>query len=380
MNQPDKTPRKNFYFMLFPILTAIIIIVVSVLLYFSLYAATAEERMKYSLALVISGVFAPVALFLLFIYGIDYARTLKILGGDYWVRWEYPKDWGKGDVYFGNTGVYDTDKPYKALDTFGSKFLGAEIPSDDPSIMRFTNLQYTGTNFNKSKRTQDVEIPPGKEEEAQKLVQRFQEHIGSSSKITKDQWRYVFPLLGIILLWAFISFQFVATPAGEEAKKERSQQAKVRADAQLKENINQLTPLWNKIRQTLEPKLEQLKTLPNGKLTPKEAGFDENSEVMAVLYGHCGSKNEFYLSVVLKKIAVTQYSTFYGNETGAFNYTTTKPFPSYQSDRFCKPLVQDDFSWRIFLSDGWLYGEVNNKPYLPKFDPAANSQTNQVKK
>lgn len=286
------------------------------------------------------------------------------------MRWEYPKDSGKGDVYFCNEGAHDTDKPYKALDTFGSKFLGAEIPSDDPSVIRFTNLQYTGRRFVKSKRTQEVEIPPGKEEEAEKIVLRFQEYLGRSSKYSKDQWRYVFPMLAVILIWCFLSYQFVAMPAGEEMKKERNQQAK---ELRLKLNVKEITPLWNKIRQTLEPKFEQLKTLPDGKLTAKEAGFDENSKVLAVLYGYCPTKNEFYVSVVLKKGAVER-STNLGNETGAFNYTTTTPFPTRPSEYFCKPPIQEYFANEIFLSDGWIYGDVILRPYLAKQSPPANSR------
>lgn len=376
MDQLNKKSEKNVYFPLIVISSAICVIVVGILLYFSFYAPTAEERMKYSIALVLSGVFAPVIFFLLFIYGLNYTRTLKIRGGDYWMRWEYPKDSGKGDVYFCNEGVYDSDKPYHALDTFGSKFLGAEIPSDDPSVIRFNSLQYTGSSsFAQNKRTREVPIPLGKEEEAEKVVLRFQEYLGRSSKYTKDQWRYVFPLLGVILIWCFVCFQFVAMPAGEEMKKERNQQAK---ELRLKSNIKNITPLLNKIRQTLEPKFEQLKTLPDGKLTAKEAGFDENSEVLTILHGRCPN-NEFYVSVVLKQVAVG-ISTKVGNETGAFNYTTTTPFPIQPTENFCKPPIQDYFENRIPLSDGWIYGEVISRPYLPTPSPAANSQTNRVGK
>jgi hypothetical protein len=377
VNQPDKTLPKNIFPLLILIFSAILIIALSVLFYFSFYAPTADEKIKYAIALVLSGVFAPIVFFLLFIYGLNYARTLKIRGGDHWMRWEYPKDSGKGDVYFCNEGVYDSDKPYGALDTFGSRFLGAEIPSDDPSVIRFTSLQYTGSrSFTQSERTREVPIPPGKEEEAEKIVLRFQEYLGRSSTYTKDQWRYVLPLLAVILLWCFLIFQFVIMPAGEEMKKERNQQAK---ELRHKLNVKEITPLWNQIRQTLEPKIEQLKTLPDGKLTAKEAGFDENLEVLAVLHGHCPAKNEFYVSVVLKYRALRKPIDS-DNETGAFNYTTTTPFPTQPTEYFCKPPIQDYFENGILLSDGWIYGEIILRPYLPKPGPPANSPTNKIEK
>ena len=361
MNQPNKTLPLNIFPLLIVISSVICVIVVSFLLYFSFYAHTAEERSRYGLALALSGAFITPGFFFLFLYALNYTRIRKILGGDYFARWEYPKDSGKGDVYFSIEGVYDTDRPYNPLDTFGSRFLGVEIPSDDPPVMRFTNLQYTGSRFEKTERTRDVPIPPGKEEEAEKMILHFREQLGRGSKYTRDQWRYVFPMIGVILVWFFVCFQFVAMPAGEESKKERSLQAEERRQ---ESNTKEITPLWNNIRQTLEPKLEQLKTLPDGKLTAKEAGFDENSEVLTVLYGHCPAKNEFYISVVLKKVAV-KTSTHFDNETGAFNYTTTTPPPARPSDYFCKPPIQDFFENRIFLSSGWVYGEVILRPYLP---------------
>lgn len=336
--------------------------------------------MKFSIALVLSGVFIPVVLFLLFIYGLNYARARRILGGNYWVHWEYPKDFRKGDVYFCDEGVYDTDHPYRPLDTFGSKFLGVEIPSDDPSIIRFTNRQFTGNKFQTTQRTQDIEIPPGKEEEAKELVERFREYIGRSSKYTKDQWRYVFPLLGVILLWAFLVFQFVAMPAGEEMKNEKKRQMEERAEIRLKQKIEQLTPLWNKIRQTLEPKFEQLKTLPDGELMPKEAGFGEDSEVQKIFYGHCSSGQEFYVSVILKTFAINQNSYPQEYLTGVFNYTTTTPFPTNPSDSFCRGIRFESFSSRIPLSEGWIYGEMIIRPYLLKPSPSANSTANKAEK
>ncbi len=375
MNEPNKTLSNNIFLMPILICSAICIVAVGVLLYFSFYAPTAEEKSKYGMILALSGVFITPVFYFLFIYSLNYARILKILGGDYWMRWEYPNDSGKGDVYFCNEGVYDTDKPYRVLDTFGSRFLGAEIPSDAPSVIRFSNLQYTGSKFVKTKRTQEVPIPPEKEEEARKVVHRFQEYLGRSSKYTKDQWRYVFPMLAVILIWFFVCFAFIAMPDGEEMKREREQQA---IERRLKLNTQEITPLWNKIRQTLEPKFERLKTLPDGKSTATEAGFDENSEVLAVLYGHCPAKNEFYISVVLKKGAIKK--SYFGNETGAFNYTTTTPFPTQPSEYFCKSPIQDYFANEIFLSDGWVYGEVILRPYLPTPGSPANSQVNKVSK
>lgn len=380
MNQPNTPPQKNIYFLLISILSVICVIAVFVLLYFSLYAPTAEEKIKYSIALVISGVFVPVVLFLLFIYGLNYVRILKIRGGDYWVRWEYPKDWGKGDVYFCSEGVYDADKPYSALDTFGSRFVNVEIPSDDPSMIRFSNRQFTGNKFQTTQRTQEVPIPPGKEEEAKELVGRFREYIGSSSKYTKDQWRYVFPLLGVILLWAFLAFQFVATPAGEEMRNEKKRQWEKQAENRQKQKVEQLAPLWNKIRQTLEPKFESLKNLPDGSLSAKEAGFGEDSEVQMIYYGHCSSGQEFYVSVILKTFAINQNSYPQEYLTGVFNYTTTTPFPDNPSDYFCRGIRYESFSSRIPLSEGWIYGEMIIRPYLLKPSPSANTQTNKVEK
>ena len=370
MNKSDNDRSQiNFSFLI--LYWAIIcVIIVAVLLYFSFYAATAESRSYFGMALALSGVFMMPIFFFLFIFSLNHARVRKILSGDYFVRWEYPKNSGKGDVYFCSEGVYDADKPNKALDTFGNTFLGAEIPSDDPSVIRFSNRQYTGSRFETTLRTQDVAIPHGKEEEAKELVERFREYSGRRSKYSRDQWRYVLPLIGIILIWFFAFFQFAAMPAGLEAKKDREQQTK---EYLLQENKKEITPLWNKIRQTLEPKIEQLKTLPDGKLTAKEAGFDENSEVLTVLHGRCANDG-FYVSVVLKKGAIRK--SYNGNETGAFNYIANSPIPTNPTENFCKPMIQDYFEDRILLSDGWVYGEVIIRPYLPTTSPTANSQTN----
>jgi ABC-type sugar transport system permease subunit len=366
MNQPNKTLSPNIFPLLIVISSVICFIVASFLLYFSFYAQTAEERAKYALALALSGVVITLIFYFLLLYTLNYIRIRKILGGDYFGRWEYPKDSGKGDVYFCSEGVYDSDHPYKSLDTFGSRFLGAEIPSDNRSVMRFANIQYTGSRFQTTKRTQEVLIPPGKEEDAEKMVMRFGEYLGRRSKFSKDQWRYILPQIAVILVWFFVCFEFVAMPAIQEAKIERNQQA---AEHRQESKIKELTPLWNKIRQTLEPQFEKLKALPDGKLTAKEAGFDENSEVLTVLYGHCAAKNEFYVSVVLKKIPVKSSANF-ANETGAFNYTTTTPPPAQPSENFCKPSIQDYFENRIFLPGGWIYGEVILRPYLPTGSPS----------
>lgn len=368
MNQPVKTtPKKNVFFtLIIPVFLIISFIAIGFLLYLSFYAS-ATDRMLYGFLLVLAGILVVIVLYFLFIYGLNYARILKILDGNYFVRWKYPKESGKGDVYFCDEGIYDADTPYQALDTFGDKFLGVEIPSNKPSVIRFTKRPHR-KNFADSTRTQVVPIPPGKEEEAEKVVQRFLGYISRRSNYQKDQSRYVLPLIGILLLWIFLSFAFVAMPAGEEMKIARSEQTK---ELRNQSNINEITPLWNKISQTLKPKIEQLKNLPDGQLTAKEAGFDENSEVLTVLHGHCQPKNEFYVSVVLKKGAINK--SYFGNETGAFNFTTNTPIPAQPTENFCKPPIQDYFENRILLSDGWIYDEVILRPYLPKPGSSANS-------
>jgi len=378
MKEPNRTkPTINTLVLIgIAILSAIIVIAMGILLYLVFYAPTAEERAKYSFILTVSGIFAAPVFWLLFIYGFIYARILKILAGDHWVRWEYPKEWNKGDVYFCKDEVYDTDSTFGLLGVFGLKLLKVEIPSDNSSVIRFTNLQYySGKTLRTYEKKQEIKIPPGKEEEAQKIVQHFLQYFGQRSIFAKYQWHSAFLLLGTMLTWAFVCFAFIASPAGEEMKKEREQRAKEYAEAQLQENINQITPLLNKIRQIIEPKFDQLKTLQSGKLTAKEAGFDENSEVLAVLYGHCPTRNEFYVSVVLKKVAVKK-STYSWTDTGIFNYTTTKPFPVKQSDSFCRPPIQKEVFSKIFLSAGWLYGETDRSPYIPTPSPTANSKTN----
>lgn len=379
MNQPNK---KNIFFILFGILSVIFIVVSCLLIYLSFNAPLADERMKYGMGVIIFGMFAIIGLFLLFIYALNYARILKILGGDYWARWEYPKESGKGDVYFCHEGVHDSDKPYKALDTFGSRFLGAEIPSDDPSVIRFSCRQITGNSFSTSKRIREIPIPPGKDEDAKKVAYRFGEYLGRSSQHTKDQWRYVFPMLAVVLIWAFFAFQFVAMPAAEEKKKEEKRQLKEWAENRLKKRTEQITPLWNKIRQTIEPQMEKLRTLPDGQLTAKEAGFDENSEVQTVLYGRCQPNNDFYVSVVLKKVAVERDTTLFEGQiiSGAFNYTTTRPIPIESYKKFCRPTFQENFDSKIILTDGWVYGEINVRLLLATPTPTANSQTNKVGK
>lgn len=370
MNEPNNTtPKKNVFFtLIIPIFSLICLIVIGFLLYLSFYAS-ASDKLLNGFLLVLAGIFAIIILYFLFIYGLNYARILKILNGDYFVHWQYPKESGRGDVYFCHEGVYETDSPYQALDTFGDKFISVEIPADKTDVIRLTKRPHR-KRFADSRRVHEVPIPPGKAEEAEKMVQRFSGYIGRRSNYQKDQARFVLPMIGAVFLWIFLSFTFVQMFAVEEVKIARSEQAK---ELRHQSNINEITPLWNKIRQTLEPKIEQFKTLPDGRLTAKEAGFDENSEVLTVLHGRC-SNNGFYVSVVLKKGAITK--SYYGNETGAFNYTTSSPIPTNPTVNFCKPPIQDYFENRILLSDGWVYGEVISRPYLPTPSPAANSQTN----
>lgn len=382
MNAQTKTSNKNIFPLLIVILSAICVIVAAFLLYMSFYATLADDRMKYSFAFCLAGVFASLIFYFLFLYMLNYARTLKILGGDYWARWEYPKESGKGDVYFCNEGVYDTDTPYAALDSFGSRFGGAEIPSDNPSVIRLTCYRRSGRFNTETKCTQDIPIPPGMDEDAKKVVQRFGEYPGRSSQFTKNTVRYLPAMMLAILLWIAIGMIFVAIPVGEQVKKEEEQQLKERAENRLKQRTEQITPLWNKIRETIEPQLEKLRNLPDGKLTAKEAGFDENSEVQTVLYGRCSPNNDFYVSVVLKKVAVERDSTLYQGQiiSGAYNYTTTKPIPTDSYTKFCRPKFQEDFKSKIILSSEWVYGEINVAPLLAKPSPAANSNTNKIGK
>ncbi len=382
MSEPKTTSKKNIFYLLIPVLFVIFAIIAVCLLYYSFYAPTSQEKVKYAMTLALSGAFIAPIIFLLFIHGLNYIRIRKIVGGDYFVRWEYQKGLGKGDVYFCNEGVYDSDKTYRALDTFGSKFLGAEIPSDNPSIIRFSSLQLTGNrSFTQTKQTQEVPIPLGKEDEAEELVRRFRDYHGKSSKHTKDQWRYVFPMLGLILVWFFCCYQFIVSPISYEMKREQNEQQKERVEARLQKRTEQITPLWTKIRQTIEPQIEHLRTLPNGQLSAKEAGFDENSEVKTVLHGRCPATNDFYVSVVLKQVAVERDSTLFASETisGAFNYTTSRMVPSIILAEFCRPPIQERFDGRISLSSRWLYGEINISPLLETPSPTVDRKIKDAK-
>lgn len=356
------------------ILSVIVVVVFCLLLYFTFYAATARERYNFGAALMGVGGLSQIPIFLLIAYSRNYARILKIVGGDYWVRWDYP---AKGEVYFCDEGVYDTDTPY-ALNAFAYNLEKVEIPPEYSSVIRFTaeNVRiYSASSMRKYQQTTDVPIPPGKEAEAQELIERYQGFIGKTSKFTVEQWRYALWMGAGIVGWAALWLIAFGLPLERAYDKELSDRNNAYQAAKLEKAVNEVTPLWNRIRRVVEPRFEKLKTLPDGKLSAKEVGFNENSEVLLVLHGQC-ENNGFYVSVVLKKGAIKK--SYNENITGAFNYTTSSPIPTWATENFCKP--QSYFDNRILLSDNWVYGEVMSLPYLPTPSPAANSTTNKVEK
>jgi hypothetical protein len=334
------------------ILTVLTIIALIILLYFTFAGSTARLRLNIGAVFLGVGVFAQIPLAFLFIYAGNYARIQSIVAGNYWARWQN-KD---REVYISPLGIHYPDQRF-TLYKFSDELQKVEIPPDSPGVVRFSYLvlrRYSSTSpARRLNKTIEVRIPEGKEEEARELVKRFQSQIGQPSGFIADSWRISLMMgagiIGFVLLWAI----FLAWPLQKSYDAEKSAIRDAERAALDAKQIEQLSPILPLIRKVVDPQIERLKTLPDGQLSAKEAGFEESAGVDKVFYGHCFKLDRsFYVWVVLKKDVLERK---YIHEPGTFNYTT-KTDPQYF---YCGP--QDLHSGLpLKLSEGWYYGSFSS--------------------
>jgi hypothetical protein len=238
--------------------------------------------------------------------------------GNYWAHWQYPPG---SDVYISAEGIYYPDQPLK-LSTFWSGLQNATIDAGEPSTLR---LQYLYRRYYSlylppigSDKTLTIPIPSGKEEEAQALLQQFRKLLGQPSNFINDQWRIGWIMGAVIIGFVLLSIVLLL-PLQYQLDDAKAADRDATATMSEATNVAQFSILLQPIRAVMDKQIEHLESLPDGKMTAEEAGFDSNAGVSTVYYGHCPPDKSFYLYVVLTQEALGR--RYFGGP-GAFNYTT----------------------------------------------------------
>lgn len=325
-------------------LTVITVIGLLVTLGIAFFGKTAETRFWGGVVFMFVGGLAPIPVVLLMIYSRNYVRIQDLVGGNYWVHWDYPRE-----VYIGAEGVYFPAKRL-TLNTFWSGLISVEILRGDPSILSFEYLmrRYYSAALPpiESTKTLTVPIPQGKEDEAEAIVQRLRPQIGKVSNFVNDQWKLAWILGGVIIGFVLLSI-LLLLPLQFQLDDEKATYRNATATAQQALDVAQLNTLIKPIRAVMDNQIEHLESLPDGTMSAEEAGFDSSAGVRTVFYGHCPPDNAFYLYVILNEETLGRT---YFREPGSFNYTTAND-PRYMD---CGPE-----HWISTLPDklegGWYY-------------------------
>ncbi len=332
--------------------TAIIIIVSLILLGITFFGGTVNTR--YTAAIIFMFVFglSPIGIGLLILGARNYARFQGITQGEHWVHWTYPANSLNREIYINGEGFYYPEKPSKR-ETFLSGVQHAEIQQGEPSTLHLAYIHrryYSlGLPPNVMNKQLMVPIPAGKEAEAQTLVDRFKKQLGRPSIYVDDQWRIGWIMSGAIIVATLISIA-VLMPVQFQLDDEKRDHRNATATAQYMENATELSVFLPPIRAVMEPQIERLKELPDGTLTPKEAGFDENSGVRAVHFGRCAPDDTFYVYVVMNR---EMLGRTYLSGPGDFNYTdaTDRRYMDCGPDHWIATVP-------VQLTDGWYYGVI----------------------
>jgi len=330
-------------------LSVITIVALIILLVLTLFANTTTSRFIAGIAFMFVGGLAPIPLTLLIIFARNYVRIKDVMTGNYWAHWQYPAGSEHTDVYISAEGIYYPDQPLK-LSTFWSGLQKAEIDPGKPATL---HLQYLYRRYYSaymppigSDKTLIVPIPAGKEDEAQALLQQFKKLMGQPSNFINDQWRIGW-IMGAVIIAVVLASIVLLLPIQYQLDDEKFAAHDATATMRQATEVAQVSVLLKPIRAVMDKQIEHLESLPDGKMTAKEAGFDAKVGVSAVYYGHCPPDKAFYLYVVLTQEALGR--TYFGGP-GAFNYTTA-------TDRLYMDCGPDHLISTIpdKLDNGWYY-------------------------
>lgn len=337
----------------FIILTTVITIIAAVILLgIVFFGSTPNTRFTAGIVFMFVTGLAPIAIGLLVLGARNHARFQGLGQDKYWVHWQYPANSGYSEVFINGEGVYYPDTPRKR-ETFLSGVQQVEIQQGYPSTLhlRYIHRRYYSLGLPPVVMDKQitVPIPAGKEAEAQVLVERFNKQLGKPSAYVDDQWRIGWIMSAGIIIGALISI-VILIPLQFQVDDEKRDDRNATATAQYAENAAELSTFLPAIRKVMDRQIERLKTLQDGTLTPVEVGFDENSGVRSIYFGHCPPDNAFYMYVVMNK---EMLGRTYLSGPGGFNYTeaTDRRYMDCGPDHLISTVP-------VQLKDGWYYGVI----------------------
>ncbi|MCA0455854.1 MAG: hypothetical protein LCI00_17895 [Chloroflexi bacterium] len=332
--------------------TAVVIIAALILLGLTFFGGTVNARYASAIIFMFVTGLSPVPIGLLVLGARNYARFQGITQGEYWVHWTYPADSRNREIYINGEGFYYPQQP-RERGTFLSGVQHVEIQPGQPANL---NIQYLHRRYYSSwlpplkiDKQLVVPIPEGKEEEAQLLVNRFKKQLGATSAYVDDQWRIGWMMGGVIIVAVLISI-VVMLPVQSQLDDQKWDQRDATATAQYRENAGEASIFLPPIRTIIEPQIERLKALPDGTMTAEEAGFDADSGVRAVHFGHCPPDDSFYVYVVMNR---EMLGRTYLSGPGGFNYTeaTDRRYMDCGPEHWITTVP-------VQLTDGWYYGVI----------------------
>jgi hypothetical protein len=285
------------------------------------FGNTANERFIAVIFIMFEGGLAHIPIVLLILAARHYIRIQDIKAGNYWLHWQYPGDSETPEIFIGPDGFYNPKKPLR-LNGFWSGLQNVEITPGEPATL---NFQYLSRRYYSaamppltSNKAFTIPIPAGKEQQAEAILPKFRQLLGQPSNAINDQWRIGWIMSGAILGFVLLSIPLLFSVQVQYDDANRAFANATRTMDQATE-IAQVDVLSQPIRAVMDKQIEHLKSLPDGKMTAEEAGFDASAGVSAVYYGHCAPDNAFYLYVILTTEALGRR---YLGGPGAFNYTT----------------------------------------------------------
>ncbi len=303
------------------IITVLTVVALVITLGAALTGQTANDRFIAGIVFMFVGSLSPIPIGLLILAARHYARIQDVKAGNYWLHWQYPGDSETPELFIGPDGLYNPNKPLR-LNGFWSGLQSVDIQPGEPSTL---NFQYLSRRYYSagmppltSNKVFTVPIPAGKEQEAEAAIPTFKQLLGQPSNALNEQWRIGWIMSGAIMVFVLLSIVLLLPLQFQYDDAKRAFANATRTMDQATE-IAQVDVLSQPIRAVIEKQIERLKTLPDGKMTAEEAGFDSSAGVSAVYYGHCAPDNAFYLYVILTQEALGRR---YLGGPGAFNYTT----------------------------------------------------------
>lgn len=332
--------------------TAVTFIVTIILLGMILFGSTTNTRYIAGIVFLFVTGLAPIPIGLLVLGARNHARFQGLSQDDYWAHWQYPTNSAYREVFINGEGVYYPVNPRKR-ETFLSGVQQAEIQQGEPSTLHLHYIHRRYYSLGLPPIVMDkrlvVPIPAGKEAEAQLLVERFKKQLSRPSAYVDDQWRIGWIIGGAIIVATLISI-ILLLPLQFQVDDEKRDNRNATATAQYIDNAAELSTYLPAIRAVMDGQIERLKALPDGTLTPEDAGFEEDSGVRTIHFGHCRPDNTFYVYVVMNK---EMLGRTYLSGPGGFNYTeaTDRRYMDCGPDHWISTVP-------VQLTDGWYYGVI----------------------